>query len=57
MDPITAPIIAEGIKAVFAMVITYGQQQGLTEAQIEANFDAALAGVLARDPSSIPDPK
>jgi hypothetical protein len=54
MDPVLAAIIAEGIKGVFGIIIQFSQQQGLTVAQIETNFQAALEGVKSRDPSKIP---
>ncbi len=55
MDPVLVAVIAEGVKAVLAMIFAYAQTQGLTTEQIEAAYQAAKAGMLERDPSKIPD--
>ncbi len=42
--------------AVFGLV-SYMQTAGATKEQIEVAFKSALEGMLARDPSNIPDVK
>lgn len=54
MDAAIIAAIAELAKLGMFAVVSYMQQAGLTPAQIEETFQAAKAGMLARDPKNIP---
>lgn len=56
MEPTTIVLtISELLKLGLAGYVAYARQQGLTDEQIEAAFQTALAGLLERDPAKIPD--
>lgn len=56
MDPVTATIIAEVLKAGIAGAFTYMRSRGATDEQILTMYNAAVEGMLSRDPDNIPDP-
>ena len=55
MDATAAVAIGELAKLALMYQMERMRQAGLTEDQIEAAFQAAKAGMLARDPAKIPD--
>lgn len=54
MDPITIMAISELVKLGITGYISFMQQQGMTEEQIEAVFADAKKGLYARNPADIP---
>ena len=55
MNPATIAAISELAKLGLIGYMTYMQQAGLTADQIDAVYQAAKQGMLARDPAKIPD--
>lgn len=49
------PLIAEGLKFGIIALMTYAQNKGMTEDQIDQVFREAKIGLLLRDPAKIPD--
>jgi hypothetical protein len=54
MTPAMIVAISELAKLGLSTYLAYMQQAGLTEAQIEAVYQEAKKGMLARDPANIP---
>jgi hypothetical protein len=61
MDPATTATViaavAELAKLGMSAYISYMQTAGLSDTQIDAVYQTAKAGLLARDPAKIPDAK
>jgi hypothetical protein len=55
MNPTVIAAISELAKAGLIGYMQYMQQAGLTAEQIDAVYQAAKTGMLARDPAKIPD--
>lgn len=55
MDTAAVAAIAELAKLGLITYLQYMQQAGLTPEQVDAVYQAAKNGMLARDPAKIPD--
>lgn len=54
MDPILIAAIAELLKISITSYVSFLRQQGISEAEIERLFEEARAGMLSRDPNTLP---